>query len=312
MTEPIVVASRGSDLALWQTRWVVERLSRVRPDLSFDTHIVNTTGDQILDVPLSDIGDKGLFTREIDAILIGGQAAFAVHSLKDLPTAIPEELVIAAITERWDVRDAFISNTYDSVEALPQGAVVATGSLRRRAQLLSWRPDLSIIDIRGNVNTRLRKLDESDWDGMMLAVAGLERLEMTERIQERIATERILPAVGQGSFAVVCRKDDVDTRKLLAAIHDGPSATAALAERAMLRRLEGGCQVPIGAMGTVDGNTLTLDGCIGALDGSRLIRRAMTGRADDPEALGIRMAEALLRDGGNVILDSIREAGATH
>ncbi|RMI03667.1 MAG: hydroxymethylbilane synthase [Calditrichaeota bacterium] len=309
----IHIGSRGSQLALWQTEWVKERLAAAHPTVRFEVTVIKTTGDRILDRPLNKIGDKGLFTKEIDNALLRGDIDLAVHSLKDLPTTLPEGLTIAAITERWDVRDALISRAGATLKALPRGAVVATGSLRRKAQLLHHRPDLRIVDLRGNLNTRFRKFQESDWEGMILATAGVERLGWQDRIAERISTDIILPAVGQGSFAVVCREGDEQIQALVQPVHHRPSALAGYAERALLRTLEGGCHVPIGAHARVEGGQFVGTACIGSLDGRRLVRESLS-REFTPEfdrsaaeGLGVELARRLLDAGGEEILAEIRQ-----
>ncbi|RMF61206.1 MAG: hydroxymethylbilane synthase, partial [Calditrichaeota bacterium] len=268
----ITIGTRGSQLALWQTDWVKKRLSALYPQITCEVKTVKTTGDKILDVPLAKIGDKGLFTKELDIALLNGDIDLAVHSLKDLPTRLPEGIIIVAITERWDPRDSLISRHGVSFKNLPSGAVVATGSLRRRAQLLFHRPDLNIVELRGNLNTRFRKFEENSWDAMILATAGVERLGWSERITEKISTDIILPAVGQGSFGVVCREGDAEVMNLLQPLNHSPSRLAALAERSLMRTLEGGCQIPIGALAQVDSDQLVLTGCVASLDGKQLVK----------------------------------------
>jgi hydroxymethylbilane synthase len=300
------IASRGSELALWQTNWVRGELEKRFPEARFDTITIKTTGDKILDVPLAKIGDKGLFTKELDTSLLRGETDFAVHSLKDLPTKLPEGLAIAAITERWDARDVLISRNGEVLAALPEGARVATGSLRRRSQLLSHRPDLEILEIRGNLNTRFRKFDEADWDGMILAAAGVERLGWHDRISEKISTDILLPAVGQGSCAILCREEDSETRKFLASMEHHDSMLAAQAERSLMRTLEGGCQVPIGANAVVSEKGISLAGCVCSLDGRTLVRDSVSSEThDDPEKLGAVLAGKLLENGAREILRGI-------
>lgn len=305
MTRTTTIGTRGSELALWQTNWVHQRLRSAFPEFEIKIDIIKTKGDKILDVPLAKIGDKALFTKELDVAMLNGDIDIAVHSLKDLPTRLPDGICLAAVTERWDVRDAFVSKKYSSWSDLPQGATVATGSLRRRAQLLHKRPDLNIIDLRGNLNTRFKKFDESDWDAMILAVAGIERLGWGERISEKISMEVLLPAVGQGSFAITCREDDRATWEMLQALDHHESHLAALAERAMLRTLEGGCQIPIGAHAAVDGERLALKGCVCSLDGTRKLHADASGAAEKAEDIGISVAQELLGAGGKEILDEI-------
>ena len=310
MSRLIRLGSRGSQLALWQSRWVKERLQEADPSLRMEITVIKTTGDKIVGTPLSKIGDKGLFTKELDRALLSGNIDLAVHSLKDVPTELPAGLGIAAVTERWDARDALISRGSSSIAALPQGAAVATGSLRRRAQLLHLRPDLKIIDLRGNLNTRFRKFDESDWNAMILAVAGVERLGWGERISAKIPTTEILPAVGQGSFALISRDDDAPLLAKLRRLNHTPSEIAARAERAFLRELEGGCQVPIGALAEVHDNELAFFGCLGDLGGKELLRERLSGGTSEPEKLGRVIAQRLLKRGGREILKKIRESDA--
>lgn len=311
MNSIIHIGTRGSQLALWQTNWVKERLQKQFPEFRFDSAIIKTTGDKILNVPLSNIGDKGLFTKELDNALIRGDVDFAVHSLKDLPTEIPSGLMIGAITQRWDVRDALVANNGATLDTLPEHAAIATGSLRRKAQLLAYRPDFRIVDIRGNLNTRFKKFDESDWDAMILAVAGIERLGWHQRISEKIATDIMLPAVGQGSFAVICREGDERILSLLQAVNDEPAALAATAERAMLKTLEGGCQIPIGALAEIKDSELQLRGCVCQLDGKVVVRERksiqLNGRNDRAAAdqLGSDLAALLLQNGAGEILSLI-------
>lgn len=308
MSKVIRVGTRDSHLAMLQTEWVAQRLQEIFPDRTFQIIKIKTTGDKILGIPLSKIGDKGLFTKELDIALLERKVDLAVHSLKDLPTATPEGLTIAAITERWDARDALISRNGVPIQGLPRGATIATGSLRRKAQLLHFRPDFNIIDLRGNLNTRFRKFDESDWDAMILAVAGIERMGWQERITGKIPFDIMLPAVGQGSFAVVCRDDDEKTRKVVSAVNDAAAQIAGLTERAFLRTLEGGCQVPIGALAEVSESRIKLTGCVCSLDGTQLYRDSIEGAIGKPEETGIRLAEQLLDMGGREILQEIIES----
>lgn len=307
MKKNINIGTRDSQLALWQTDWVKERLQKRLPEIRFETQMIKTTGDRVLDIPLAQIGEKALFTKELDIALLRGEIDLAVHSLKDLPTQIPEGLTIAAVTERWDVRDALISRNGRGLKDLPTDATIATGSLRRTAQLLHFRPDFQIVDLRGNLNTRFRKFDERDWDAMILAVAGIERLGWQQRISEKIPLEIMLPAVGQGSFAVVCREDDFPTRKIVQTVNDPAAETAATAERAFLRTLEGGCQVPIGAYARVENRALHLAGCVCSLDGREMFRSFLTGNIEEAEKLGITLAEKLLKMGAGEILEEIKQ-----
>ncbi|GAB4374645.1 MAG: hydroxymethylbilane synthase [Calditrichia bacterium] len=300
------LGTRGSTLALWQTDWVKKRLAEKYPEVEFQTVIIKTTGDKILDSPLSRIGDKGLFTRELDQALLDGRIDLAVHSMKDVPTQYDAGLTIGAVTERWDVRDALISREGKSLDDLPEGAIIATGSLRRKAQLLHLRPDFTIVDIRGNLQTRLQKFDQSDWQGMILATAGLERLNLHERISQRIPTDIILPAVGQGCFAVMLRRNDEAVAEMLQAVHCPEVAFPVFAERALLRTIEGGCQVPLGAFGEVQNGGIMLRACIASLDGKKFVKDQISGPLGQYERLGKSLAEKLIAAGGDEILREIR------
>ena len=306
MYDTMIAGSRDSKLAMWQTRWVEEQLKKSIPAITVHIKSVKARGDKILDVPLAKIGDKGLFTRELDNALLAGEIDFAVHSLKDLPTEMPAGLTIAAVTKRWDCRDALISRQGLRLNDLPAGAVVATGSLRRQSQLLAWRPDLKVCDIRGNIQTRLRKFDESDWQAMILAVAGLERMGLGERITQKLDFDIMLPGVGQGSLAVVCRADDKRLIDRLAVVEDRESRLMARAERSFLNALEGGCQVPIGAKADVNGRELRLRGFVGSVDGQTTLRVEIGGAADEARELGRNLAREALNKGAGDILDLIR------
>ena len=264
-----------------------------------------TKGDRILDVPLAQIGGKGLFTKEIEEDLLSGEVDLAVHSLKDMPTVLPEGLCLTAITERANVGDAFVSNDYACFEELPLGAVVGTSSLRRKAQLLAARPDLTIRDLRGNVDTRLRKLDEGLYDAVILAAAGLERLGHGDRIKAIIPSDVCLPAVGQGALAIECRTDDAEVRQMLDFLNDQPTVYATAAERAFLGLLEGGCQVPIGVHADVNGEQIKIEAIIAALDGSTVLRDTIEGAAVDAVALGQKLGKKMLANGGQKILAAI-------
>lgn len=305
----IIIGSRGSELALWQARYVAGLLQAKHPELTIATQIIHTTGDKILDTSLSIIGGKGVFTKEIETALLDGEIDLAVHSLKDLPTALPEGLTLGAIPERANVHDVFLSNDNSArLMHLPDGARIATGSLRRKAQLLAKRPDFTIVDIRGNVPTRIRKLTESNWDGMILASAGLERLGLAEHIAHAISLEWVLPAVGQGALGVECRADETQMLEWLAPLDHAPTRAAVTAERALLAALGGGCQVPIGAHGIVNSDTLELSACIAALNGESIVRAAHTGRMVDAEQIGRELARTLLDMGGKELLgDMIKD-----
>lgn len=310
MPVSLKLGTRGSRLARWQADRVAGAL---RDAGGHDVEIteITTQGDRNLSTSLAEISDKALFTKELDVALIDGRIDLAVHSLKDLPTALPEALAIAAVGERAAPWDVFVAHPSfeGAMDDLPEGASVATSSLRRRAQLLAWRPDLSVPPVRGNVPTRIGKLDESDWHGLLLAEAGLARLGLGGRIRERVPLPVMLPATSQGAIGVVVRDDDRTTREALeASFHHEESERAVLSERAYLRRLEGGCQVPIGAHCRYEEDVLHLEGCVASLDGSRLLREEARGPAGEPEALGVRLAERLLDEGAAAILREVREA----
>jgi hydroxymethylbilane synthase len=306
------IATRRSQLALWQAEHVAERLTAVGARVELLP--LSTQGDRILDVPLAKIGGKGLFVKELETALLEGRADLAVHSIKDVPMDLPEGLGIAAILAREDPRDAFVSLHHRSFEALPVGARVGTSSLRRQCQLRALRPDLRLLDLRGNVNTRLAKLDAGEYDAIVLAAAGLRRLGMAERITEVLEPLQMVPAVGQGAIGVEIRDDDAELRGLLATMHDDSTARRVLAERALNRALNGGCQVPIAAHAILSGDTLELRALVGAVDGSRLLHAARCGAADSPESLGESVAAELLAAGAGEILHSLlssegRDAG---
>ncbi|MBI1803856.1 MAG: hydroxymethylbilane synthase [Ignavibacteriae bacterium] len=304
-----MIGSRGSRLALWQAEWVRSELQKHHQHLPIDIEIIKTTGDTVLDSPLSLIGDKGLFTKEIEAALVKKRIDLAVHSLKDLPTTLPDGLMIGAITKREDVHDVFIAHPkklYRQLNDVPKGGIIATGSLRRTSQLKNWRPDIEIVDLRGNLNTRFAKLDASDWDGMILARAGVIRLGWENRITEIVPFKRILPAVGQGALGIEIREEDEEIERLLAPIVSRATTLATLGERAFLRFLEGGCQVPIGSYGRIEENEFVLDGMIGSLDGKKILRGKTHGRPEESEKLGRMLAKTLYESGGKKILESIR------
>ena len=312
MSENFVIGSRGSDLALWQANYVRTSLENLFPEDRFEIKIIHTTGDQVLDTALSKIGDKGLFTKQIEAALLDKSIDMAVHSLKDLQTAQPDGLVIGAVCERETPNDIFISKTGGTIDDLPGGARVATGSLRRRSQLLHYRTDLKIEEIRGNVPTRLRKFDESDVDGMILAYAGVHRLGLGDRISQIIPFDFMLPAVGQGAVAIEVRSDDERTANVVSKLNHQQTRICITAERAFLRRLEGGCQVPIGAHATLDGDTITLEGMVGSLDGTVVFRERVSGKAEDADWLGTKLADDLIKLGARELLDNTREQAAAN
>lgn len=306
MRQEIVVGTRGSQLALAQTNLVMELIKERCAGCSITVKKIRTTGDKILDSPLAKIGDKGLFVKEIEQALLSGDVDLAVHSMKDIPTEVPAGLKIAAALEREDPRDALVSRTGAPLADLPTGAVIGTSSLRRKAQLLHLRPDFRFTDLRGNVDTRLKKLAEEELDAIVLSGAGLARLGLTDRITERIPPEVILPAVGQGSIALEVKADDTDMLELAQSLNHSATWQAVAAERALLRFLEGGCQVPLGALGEVHGRELTLSAAVAAVDGTKLVRDSITGSADKGEALGTELAGKLLDQGAQEILREIR------
>ncbi len=305
MTQILRIATRKSALALWQAEYVKARLEHFHPNLQVELVPMSTQGDKILDTPLAKIGGKGLFVKELETAMLEGRADIAVHSMKDVPVEFPDGLMLSTICEREDPRDAFVSNHYSSLDQLPAGSVVGTSSLRRQCQLKALRPDLQIRDLRGNVNTRLAKLDAGEFDAILLAAAGLIRLGFTDRIRTYLPVENSLPANGQGAVGIECRSDDAAVRALLAPLEHAPTRLAVLAERAMNRRLQGGCQVPIGAFAELQGEQLWLRGLVGALDGSHILRAEVRGPAASPEQLGEQLAEVLLAQGAGHILSAV-------
>lgn len=305
MKAKLTIGTRQSLLALWQSNHIAALLRKQYPKCEVVLKKIVTKGDRILDVPLAQIGGKGLFTKEIEEDLLNGTVDLAVHSLKDMPTVLPEGLCLTAITERANVGDAFVSNKYGSFEELPLGAVVGTSSLRRKAQLLAKRPDLEIRDLRGNVDTRLRKLDEGLYDAIILAAAGLERLGHGDRISSLIPADVCLPAVGQGALAIEARTEDKEVRDMLSFLNDLTTKQATDAERAFLGLLEGGCQVPIGVHADVEGENIRIEAIIAALDGSTILRDTINGKADDAVSLGQQLGKKMLAAGGQEILASI-------
>lgn len=304
----IRIGSRKSQLALVQTYWVQEQLQKHYPDRDFEVQTMSTHGDKILDVALSKIGDKGLFTKELEVGMLNQEIDLAVHSLKDLPTALPEGLVLGCVTERENPADALVLHAKHQgkqLDTLPEGAVIGTSSLRRLAQLRYHFPHFTFKDIRGNLNTRLGKLDAGEFDALILAAAGLKRLGMSDRIHQVIPSEISLHAVGQGALGIECRGDDPEILDVLKAIEHSPTAQRCYAERAFLRELEGGCQVPIGVNTEIKGNNLILTGMVARLDGTSLIKDTVTGEATEAEALGVELAQLLRQQGAQEILDEI-------
>jgi hydroxymethylbilane synthase len=303
-----IIGTRGSQLALWQTGFTKDLLEKHFPEKTFAVRIIKTTGDAVLDTALSKIGDKGLFTKEIETELLEGDIDLAVHSLKDLPTVQPDGLKIGAVSARETPNDVLISTNFKSIDELPPGARVATGSLRRRSQLLAHRPDLEIVEIRGNVPTRIDKYLASDLDAMILAFAGVHRLGLDSHISQVVPTSILLPAVGQGVMAVEIRDGDDEVQSMVGAIHDRATQICIGAERSFLRRLEGGCQVPIGAFAVLEAGRLKLRGFVGSIDGKRIIREESSGSQEDAEALGTGLAERCLEAGAGEILNQARSA----
>ena len=332
----VIIGTRGSKLALWQAEWVKSELLKLNPDLTIELNKIKTTGDKILDVPLAKVGGKGLFVKEIEEALLTRATDLAVHSMKDVPTDFPKGLHLAVICKREDPRDAFITagvrgqgsvvseRKIKSFKELPNGAVVGTSSLRRSCQMLSIRPDLKIEQLRGNLDTRLRKLDEGQFDAIILAAAGVKRLGWAERITEVIEPGISLPAIGQGAIGIECRVDDEFTNKLIAPLNNPETSVCVRAERACLKKLEGGCQVPIAAHArlishkpsavssqedaerqTLNAERLVMDGLVGSVSGDRIIKSHIEGSPKDAESLGLKLAEDLLLKGAKEILDEV-------
>ena len=303
--QQLILGTRGSKLALWQANYIADRLQQRYPELTITIKQMMTTGDKILDVPLAKIGGKGLFTKELDLAMLTGEIDIAVHSLKDMPTELPPGLTLAAVTTREHPGDAFISHKYCNVESLPPKAVIGTSSLRRKAQLLAARPDLHIIDLRGNVDTRLHKLITQNLDGIVLAVAGLQRLELEDKITQILPLTMMLPAVGQGVLALQARENDKKIVELLSSLEDPLTRQATVAERTFLRRIEGDCQVPVGVYATIVAAELVLEAVIVSLDGKIVIRKKLAGRLGQAEEIGTILAKEMLAAGGQSILAAI-------
>lgn len=302
----LIIGSRGSELALWQANFVKNELERKNKNLFVEIKIINTKGDKILDVALSKIGDKGLFTKELEKELLVGNIDIAVHSLKDLQTEIPKGLILTAVTKRHPVEDVLISKkNKTTISSLKENAIVATGSLRRKAQLLHIRPDVKTVELRGNVPTRIKKFLESDWDAIILARAGVERLKLSKYISSYIPIKEILPAVGQGALGIEIKEDNFFAQKILESINDEKTFVEVRAERALLKKLEGGCQVPIGAYAELRRNGLYLDAVVASLDGSMTFRKKIRGSKKDPEKVGEKLANQLLKAGASIILKEI-------
>lgn len=300
------IATRKSPLALWQAEHVAAMLRAAHAGLSVELLGMSTQGDKILDTPLAKIGGKGLFVKELEQGMLNGSADIAVHSMKDVPVKLPPGLHLPVIMQREDPRDAFVSNVFADLDALPQGARVGTSSLRRQCQLADRRPDLKILPLRGNVNTRLQKLDDGNYDAIILASAGLKRLGFEQRIRGYLSAEQSLPAIGQGAIGIECRSNDSRVNELIAPLLHAETAACVSAERAMNHRLEGGCQVPIGGYAVLANDELWLRGLVGTVDGSEVIRAEMRGKVtEEGEALGTKLADELLSHGARRILDQL-------
>lgn len=306
MKDKIIIGTRGSRLALWQAHFVGEQLQNAYPSQNFEIKIIETVGDAILDTALSKIGDKGLFTKQIEEQLLAGTIDLAIHSLKDLPTTLPENLKIGAVTTRETPNDALITKKYKSLDDLPPNAKVATGSLRRRSQLLNYRRDLQIFEIRGNVPTRIKKFEESDLDAMILAFAGVHRLELDAHVAQIVPTDIMLPAVAQGVIGIEIRENDTEIETLLAPVNDRDSWDCITAERSFLRSLEGGCQVPIGGFAVLESDEIFLSGFTGSLDGEVALRESIRGSRHEAFELGRELGSRMIAKGANRLLEFTR------
>lgn len=306
MKQKIIIGSRGSELALWQANFIKREIEKKNKNIKVEINIIKTKGDKILDVALSKIGDKSLFTKELELELLAKRIDLAVHSLKDLQTQIPSGLKLAVVTKRQEVEDVLIARKKGmTIQSLPDYAVVATGSLRRRSQLLHLRPDITVLDLRGNVPSRIKKFLESEWDAIILARAGVERLNLKKYISSFIPKEEILPAVGQGALGIEIHQNNKMVEEILQSVQHDDTYKAVIAERALLRTLEGGCQVPIGAFAEVKSSRLYLDAVVGSLDGSITYRKKLRGSKNDPEQLGKTLAKDLLKAGAKEILEEV-------
>ncbi|MBZ0200469.1 MAG: hydroxymethylbilane synthase [Ignavibacteriaceae bacterium] len=306
MKTKLIIGSRGSDLALWQANFVKREIERNNKNVAVEIKIIKTKGDKILDVALSKIGDKSLFTKELEVELLNKTVDLAVHSLKDLQTKIPDGLKLAAVSKRHSVEDVLIARKKGmTIDKLPENAIVGTGSLRRRSQLLHLRPDIKTEELRGNVPSRIDKFIKSKWDAIILARAGVERLKLSKNISSIISTDEMLPAVGQGALGIEIHEDNQLAEEIIQTIHHANTFYAVLAERSFLRTLEGGCQVPIGALGEVRSNGFYFDGLIGSLDGSLTFRKKVRGKKSDAEKIGKQMAKEMLKAGAKKILDEV-------
>lgn len=305
----LVIGTRGSKLALWQSEYIRAKVEEVT-GLPVTLKIIKTTGDKILDVPLAKVGGKGLFTKELEVELMAGTVDLCVHSMKDVPTELPESLYIAAMPERVDPRDVMVSGAGYDLDTLPQGAKLGTSSLRRRSQVKALRPDLEIVDVRGNLDTRMRKAEEGELDAVILASAGITRMGWADRITHYIDPEQMVSAVGQGAIGIEIREDDEFMRHVMEAIGHPETMECVTAERVVMNKLEGGCQVPIGAYARIEGDRMIMDGFVGSVGGEQILRAQLDGPADKPIELGERMVAELLDQGAHEILAAIREANA--
>ncbi|MBI4832199.1 MAG: hydroxymethylbilane synthase [Candidatus Lindowbacteria bacterium] len=302
----IIIGSRGSKLAMTQTQWVADQIKAYRPDLDFHIKKISTSGDKIADVPLAKVGGKGLFTKEIENELLSGDVDMAIHSMKDLPTELPKGLQIGAVPMREDARDALVSRGHKKFSELPPGAVIGTCSLRRKAQLLAARPELQVADLRGNLDTRLRKVEEGKYDALLLACAGIRRLGRQEVITEIIELDKVIPAVGQGALCIEIRENNPFVEEVIRPLNHAETECAIRAERALMARLEGGCQVPVGAHARMENSSLVLYGVVASIWGEKIVRAQDTGDPAEPEELGNRVAGRLIMMGAKEILDEIR------
>ncbi len=306
MSDRITVATRGSKLALWQAEHIAERLKSQDPALEVELMIIKTSGDKIQDVPLAKVGGKGLFVKEIEEALLAGEADLAVHSMKDMPAAMVSGLTLGVIPKRDDHTDALLSTAYDGLDALPSGSVVGTSSLRRQAQILALRPDLQIEPLRGNLDTRLRKLEQDQFAAIIVASVGLKRLGLSAPYQTPLGPPGFLPAIGQGALGIEYRQGDTAIEERIQFLNDEVTRATVTAERAFLHELEGGCQVPIGGLARMEGpGRLVLEGLVADVDGTTVIRRSAEGKAEDAEAIGRDVARAILESGGKSILDRV-------
>ena len=301
----ITIGTRGSKLALWQANHIKSEIEQYHKNIKVNLEIIKTKGDKILDVPLALVGGKGLFVKEIEEALLEKRVDIAVHSMKDVPTFFPEGLYLPVITEREDYRDAFVSNNGIKLNDLPENSILGTSSLRRKSQLINLRNDLKIKDLRGNVDTRLKKLDNKEFDAIILAAAGLKRMGLEHRITEFLDSSLMIPAIGQGALGIELRKDDNEILEIVSFLKDDTTFFEVEAERAFLRTLEGGCQVPIGCYGKTENNILKLKGFVSSIDGKKLIKSEISGKVSDYAVLGVTLAEKILKSGGKDILEEV-------